>query len=46
MGNIENNSVESVFLPLSTHFWEEINIVGPIYTFTLFILFSQFFFHI
>ena len=46
MGNIGNNGFESIFLSLSTHFWEETNIVGPTCTFTLFILSSQFSLHI
>ena len=46
MDNIENNGFESIFLLVSTHFWEETNMVDLTYTFILFILFFQFSFHI
>ena len=46
MDNIGNNNFKPIFLPLSTHFWEETNLVDPTYTFTLFVLFCQFSFHI
>ena len=32
MGNIENNDFKSIFLPLSTYFWEETNIMDITYT--------------